>query len=384
MSALPEAARGPLEGAANDLLLAALSYAARGWRVVPLHSVSGGACSCGNAECASAGKHPRIRHWPRRASAESTDIRAWWSCWPNANVAIATGRGSGIAALDIDPRHGGDEKLHDLETRHGELPATVQSLTGGGGLHILFAWDRGGGSLDLDSGVEWKADGALIVLPPSIHASGRRYVWEDSHHPDEIALGPAPAWLAAKVERPGRPKSAQVAALIPEGERNIVLTSVAGRMRLVGLPPAEMLAALSEANRTRCRPPLPASEIKQIVRNARWQATPWLTNPREFFTDDRLTPNAMLVLRVLCDHTNNKGTCWVSFELLRKRTGIKTNATLTKAITTLEAARRITVKRKHRTANFYRVHARATWHSSPASDAPHRVVGVQELNPETT
>ena len=45
----------------NELLKAALAYAERGWRVLPLHTVDEvGRCSCGNHKCKSAGKHPRI------------------------------------------------------------------------------------------------------------------------------------------------------------------------------------------------------------------------------------------------------------------------------------------------------------------------------------
>jgi len=38
---------------------AALSYAVRGWPVLPVHSVREGRCTCGKAECDSPAKHPR-------------------------------------------------------------------------------------------------------------------------------------------------------------------------------------------------------------------------------------------------------------------------------------------------------------------------------------
>lgn len=88
----------------------------------------------------------------------------------------------------------------------------------------------------------------------------------------------------------------------------------------------------------------------------------------------------MLVLRVLCDYADSKGNCWLSSKVLGKRTGIKTRATLSKAIKTLEAAERITVIRKHRTANFFRVRTGADAHPSSGTDHTPRAVGVQGMN----
>ena len=43
-----------------------------------------------------------------------------------------------VVALDIDPRHGGDESLAQWEVLNGTLPFTKTTLTGGGGRHLLF------------------------------------------------------------------------------------------------------------------------------------------------------------------------------------------------------------------------------------------------------
>ena len=108
-------------------LAAALAYAEHGWRVLPVQ-----------------GKVPLLPAWsrPDGSGAASTDpdtIRAWWTRWPAANVGVATGPASNLAVLDIDPRSGGNESFAALEERVGPLPGTVTSLTGGGGLHLLFA-----------------------------------------------------------------------------------------------------------------------------------------------------------------------------------------------------------------------------------------------------
>ena len=47
------------------------------------------------------------------------------------------------SALNIDPRHGGDDALAELEAKHGALPPTWRFLTGGGGEYMLFCHPGG-------------------------------------------------------------------------------------------------------------------------------------------------------------------------------------------------------------------------------------------------
>jgi hypothetical protein len=120
------------------LLQAALAYAMCGWRVFPCHTPTDGGCSCGKPSCENIGKHPRVNDWPHVATTDEATIQGWWSRWPHANIGIATGAGSGLVVLDVDPDKGGSLALEDLLTEHGRLPETVESQTGGGGRHIVF------------------------------------------------------------------------------------------------------------------------------------------------------------------------------------------------------------------------------------------------------
>lgn len=209
----------PDTGAAADasaMLEAALGYAARGWRVVPLHTPGlDGRCSCSRPGCASNGKHPRTARGLLDATCDGATIRQWWLAWPDANIGIVTGEASGLLALDIDPRHDGDSSLHALAAAHGMLPDTVESLTGSGGRHILF--QHPGGKLGnsagrLGVGLDTRGDGGYIVAPPSLHASGRRYEWEASSEPEFARLQPLPAWMLAILRPPERaaPPAGQV------------------------------------------------------------------------------------------------------------------------------------------------------------------------------
>jgi hypothetical protein len=187
----------------SDLKRAAILYAAHGWPVVPLHFVKDGRCSCGRVGCGSPGKHPTTRHGLKDASWSNAQLEAWWDRHPEANIGIQTGASAGIVVIDIDPRHGGDEALAELVREHGDLPATVEALTGGGGRHLIFKHPGGAvrNRSNMRPGIDVRGDGGYIVAPPSNHASGGRYRWREGHGPQEITPAEMPAWLLALVTR---------------------------------------------------------------------------------------------------------------------------------------------------------------------------------------
>src|SRR5690242_12844282 len=127
----------------SRLLKAALTYASRGWAVVPIHTPLDGVCDCRRDDCTSPGKHPRTRNGWKDASLDETVIRRWWKGWPHANIGIACGP-SDLVVIDIDPRHGGDEAFRDLIERFGaELTNTVIAITGSGGAHYYYEMPAG-------------------------------------------------------------------------------------------------------------------------------------------------------------------------------------------------------------------------------------------------
>lgn len=179
---------------------AALEYAARGWYIVPIHTPTSGSCSC-NRQCGTnAGKHPRTMNGLKDATIEPQQILKWWSMWPDANVGIVTGAISDLVVLDID--NDGDQALDDLVDKNGALPATIESLTGGGGRHLLFAHPGGRvpcSSGKIGRGLDIRADGGYIVAPPSHHVSAADYRWELSSDPRSTELAVMPDWLAALI-----------------------------------------------------------------------------------------------------------------------------------------------------------------------------------------
>lgn len=178
-------------------LATALAYADLGWQIFPCWQIdSEGKCACGT-DCKSPGKHPISALAPRGQDSATNDkqvITQWWTEHPNANIAIYLA-GSGLCAIDIDPRNGGDYTIEDLESQHGELVADVMQLTGGGGEHRLFLRPDGTLPGKLGSGVDVKLNG-YIIAEPSNHISGGEYIWEASSCPlDGAVAGPLPDWI---------------------------------------------------------------------------------------------------------------------------------------------------------------------------------------------
>jgi KaiC/GvpD/RAD55 family RecA-like ATPase len=257
----------------SNLLKAALYYAGRGWHVFPVHSLVGGRCDCGKSDCQNPGKHPRTRNGLNDATTNPATIKEWWQKWTYANVGIRCGAVSGLVVIDVDPRHGGDESLFDLAGAHGNLPHTVEALTGGGGRHILFR--HPGVKVKtaknvLGAGLDIRADGGYVVASPSLHASGNRYQWEPSCLPSQTALAALPDWMLALL-RDDTPEVQQradpVGEKIPAGLRNQTLTSLAGTMRRRGMSRDAVYAALWEENTAKCDPPLSPDEVMTIAKS---------------------------------------------------------------------------------------------------------------------
>lgn len=160
----------------------ALEYARRGWLVAPLHSVQDGRCSCGSLATRShksAGKHPRTAHGLKEASKDLPTVKHWFGRqFPGANVAVVTGRVSGIWVLDIDIDKGGEETLAGLPV----LPPTLEIRTGTGGRHLYFATGddeiRTGKDV-LGPGLDLRGEGGYVVAPPGRNYAGAYTVLHD-------------------------------------------------------------------------------------------------------------------------------------------------------------------------------------------------------------
>lgn len=230
----------------------ALSYASWGWKVIPV---------------VPNGKIPATAHGVKDATDDPEKIKDWWTRNPDMNIGIAAGEASGIIVYDIDPRNGGDNSWELWLNNNGEVPDGVMALTAGGGQHYIAKYQPGIRSCKLREGIDLLSDGRYFVAYPS-EIEGRSYQWEASSDPFEgVKPFDIPTkWLESMTDRRTERISTGVDDFI-KGDRNNGLTSLAGAMRHLGMREVEILQAISIVNDTRCVPPLPDSEVRQIARS---------------------------------------------------------------------------------------------------------------------
>jgi hypothetical protein len=251
-------------------LNAALEYESQGRSVIPV---------------APGGKVPAIawqRYQTRRATPER--IRLWWGR-ADFNVGIVTGAISDLVVVDCDFRAGGAQSLAKLEAQYGTLQAAEVATPNGAHLWFRHPGRRVPNSVGLlGPGLDVRADGGLVVAPPSIRDDGA-YSWCSLLSANPATL---PGWLARLVMPPvhpptGRPSTApggggnyleraisgilaDLAATTP-GRRNHLLFWAACRvleLRRQGAPDG-WLDIIAGAGR---RLGLPDSEVDRITRSA--------------------------------------------------------------------------------------------------------------------
>ena len=235
------------------------------------------------------GKTPATSHGCKDATTDPAQVAEWWGGGSTYNVAIATG--NGLVVLDVDTNHDagkfGDETLADLEQQYCPLPETWTCLTGGGGVHYYFQCDDPALTVaaGFAPGLDYRGAGGYVIAPPSIHpTTGRAYEWEASSTPTSIPLAPLPDWLhrlmlQSKKDKPKQAKSKEAPGKVTEGRRNEEMFHLAASLRAKGLTVAEITAAMMEANKSRCGPPLSKQEIETICQSTgRYERGPVAAN----------------------------------------------------------------------------------------------------------
>jgi hypothetical protein len=258
---------------------AVLHLASLGFFLLPLHAPAGnGACSCGHATCGSKAKHPRTPGGSKDATRDPESLRVLFGVlYRNANTGIATGEGAGIVVLDVDPRHGGDRALMELEAKHGELPLTPSSTTGGGGLHFFFKHPGGiikNSVSKVGPGLDIRGAGGYVVAPPSIHISGQLYSWIIGRSPSDVPLALPPAWLIQEMQGGDDLARSVVSRArarrlvkhgVCEGERNTAIAQLVGHLLRHRVDPFIAQDLVLAWNITRNTPPLPEAEVAMVI-----------------------------------------------------------------------------------------------------------------------
>lgn len=242
-------------------------YADLGLHVLPVQGIVGGVCTCGNDKCSSPGKHPIFPTGVYGATVDKEWLEETYQNYPNANIAIATGRVSGIILLDLDSQEAIDA------VRSQGIPVTWKFTTGKGEQHafkypLLREEFYVQNAVQLAPGIDIRSDGGYSVVPTSNHYSGKQYLWV--HHPKETPLAMIPKWLMDMLIIKNRSASAEIRPeehneVQVEGGRNDYLFKVGTSMRAGRFSGEEIRLVLLERNIRSCSPPLPEDEVSAIV-----------------------------------------------------------------------------------------------------------------------
>ena len=202
--------------------------------------------------------------------------------------------------IDIDPRNGGVEGYDKLCKLVGGAPLHSMGCptvtTGGGGKHIYFSLPegyRGVGPQKILTkhgieGIEVKSGNGYVVIPGSVHYSGKPYEW-DTKRTIADGLPPPPQELLDLIVKPDIDYDAltgglsvasssshdmdRARVLVAEyesagsGERNEQMYRLAVRLLDFGLDSASAHEHLAAAN-IKNHPPLGQSEIHDIYKKA--------------------------------------------------------------------------------------------------------------------
>ncbi len=236
---------------------AALEYARRGWPVFP---------------CRPGEKTPPTTHGLRDASIDPDQITEWWRRWPSANVAIATGKASGLVVIDVDVKNdqAGAASFKSLQAEHGPL-LTLMQRTPSDGWHLVF--QHPGSEIKnraaLLPGIDIRGDGGYVVGAPSTTSAGA-YEWLNSEPIAPLPDGLRKLLINGKNKPNGAAKSFDRESVlngVPEGQRDDALFRYACSLqaRRCTQAEAEVLVRQAAAN---CDPAFDAALAVEKVKRA--------------------------------------------------------------------------------------------------------------------
>lgn len=193
----------------------------------------------------------------------------------DSNLAIVPTAENHVFVVDMDVKNGidGVESFLSDFCEGKEIPDTMTVITPSGGLHFYFLSSEGKSiprKIGIVPGVDILGPGGHVVAPPSVTGAGD-YVFEGECR--EIAE--APEWLIDKILADDPPPTIVAAqndggtlSGVDAGSRNNDLFRYAARLHARGLSSDEKRRLVGEAA-ANCTPPLPTSEVKQILKSVK-------------------------------------------------------------------------------------------------------------------
>lgn len=250
---------------------------------IPAHTPTEYGCSCYRGkECTSPGKHPCADERGIKRTSPTEHVLKWISKYREINLAVLTGKESGILILDVDKKSGGFDSLKYLESTFSSLPQTWITETGGGGKHFWFKYNGNdiGNPTGFKKGIDIRCNGGIAIAPSSLHSSGNYYRWSDEFHPAWTELAPTPQWLIDLIKNKTSTSSKNsynskekfnLRSLFFEdlhnGQRNSRILSMGGHLIARKVDPYVVTELMLAVNSHRCKPALKPEEIINIIRS---------------------------------------------------------------------------------------------------------------------
>jgi len=250
------------------MLNTALEYLEMGFSVIPVKRSD---------------KKPYLKSWKEYQKRLPTEeeIERWWMLWPNANIAIITGKVSGIIIVDADGPVGIQWMADNLQK------TTVYNQTYKG-VHGVYKNPQNAvikNMVRLAPEVDIRGEGGYFISPPSVHQSGHVYKWvflldgwadlPEYQPPSSIGksdkkktgnLNIDLSRIASKLD------TNKIEAGIPQGERDNLLFREACRLRGKNLTLEEAWLLL-KSFADRCDPPFTEKETRTKLSQA-WKYEP--------------------------------------------------------------------------------------------------------------
>jgi len=238
-----------LDHPGQELVTVALRLCALGWNPLPLRARD---------------KRPLVR-WKKYQGQlmDEEELIKLFEENPEANLGVVTGTVSQLLVLDAD--------APEIVQKRG-IPETPIVETARG-RHYYFALPdtRIRSATNIADGLDVKAEGGYVVVPPSVHPSGKRYEWIiPPRGLDTFGAEPAPppSWLLEMLSkwraRSGTLELSRLVQGVPEGQRNISSAALIGKL-LGCLPPDdwESIAWPLACAWNACNsPPLPEKQLR--------------------------------------------------------------------------------------------------------------------------
>jgi hypothetical protein len=251
---------------------AAHGYLDDAWSIFPVCTpVIGRPDRCQqHGACKSAGKTPLVRWGKYQDDLPTRDeIDSWWTRWPSANIALATGALSDVDVIDLDGELARAEAL-----RRGYDPGAVVHTGRVGGEHGYFRHRVDAPTIFAKvGGIDFRGQGGYVLLPPSLHYSGTRYTWHEPIVRGE-PLTDLPRWIdeLAGTTLSGEPRgrvdfNRLLRDGVDEGQRDQELFRAAARLRGLDVP-YEIAIGLIEQVAAQCHPPFPVVQARAKVDSA--------------------------------------------------------------------------------------------------------------------